>query len=249
MKCSTIGDLKPDQEIRELELARDFGVSQSTIREAMTEREHKELVIRIPHKATRVKNLTSTDLRERIAVHIVLETLACELAVQKLTSVEFDELDELATKIKVGEGGPDADLRFHEFIWERCGNSTLKATLDNLSSCLFGFASVMRRANLQNQGERIESHRILTEALRFGARAARAKGAQQQLQAKERIGDAVREHLVSAYQPFFDGGLRILRFSANLGAEAVSSRFRGDGWPFSRPYTVPLARKGLRAHG
>src|SRR5215469_10942451 len=71
------GQLKPGELLRESELSANLGVSQVTVREALSKLEHFGLVVRTPHRHTSVKNLTSEELRNRITVRVSLETLAC----------------------------------------------------------------------------------------------------------------------------------------------------------------------------
>jgi DNA-binding GntR family transcriptional regulator len=52
-----VGKIQPGDILRELQLARNMGVSQSTLREALSQLEHVGPVIRQPNRATTVAKL------------------------------------------------------------------------------------------------------------------------------------------------------------------------------------------------
>lgn len=180
------GRLTPGELIREAVLARDLGVSQATVREALTKLEPLGLVVRTPHRRTEVKNLTRAELDDRIKVRIHLETLAFLEALKNgWDEQDYVQLEFLARKIFED---PIGDLKFHRYIWDRCGNGTLLETLFQLSACLFGFVSILREAKLQNDKDRIKSHLKLVDALRDGRR--------------DVIEEAIHDHMNSAYCRF-----------------------------------------------
>ena len=109
------GRLTPGELIREAVLARDLGVSQATVREALTKLEPLGLVVRTPHRRTEVKNLTRAELDDRIKVRIHLETLAFLEALKNgWDEQDYVQLEFLARKIFED---PIGDLKFHRYIW------------------------------------------------------------------------------------------------------------------------------------
>ena len=75
MQAITSGDLAPGDRIVESRWARDLGVSQSPIREAIRELEMIGLVENIPYKGTIVRKLTRKDIIDTYEVRIALETM------------------------------------------------------------------------------------------------------------------------------------------------------------------------------
>src|SRR5690349_1209969 len=70
------GRFQPGEPVRELALAHELRVSQTTVREALLQLEHDGLVVREANRGTRVTTLSESEIRERVEVRIVLETTA-----------------------------------------------------------------------------------------------------------------------------------------------------------------------------
>lgn len=188
------GTLKPGEVLREVELCKSFGVSQAPVREALAELENIALVVRTPNRRTEVKNLTYEELGERIEVRVSLETLACYRAVHNnWRKADFAALEQRAEAILTPD--PLADLAFHRYVWDRAGNAVLLQSLLQISSCLFGFASILRAAGLQDKNSRRQSHQNFIEALRTRDRNV--------------IGREVQAHLDTAYAGFRDRKPRV----------------------------------------
>ena len=172
------GRLAPGQALRELHLARELGVSQATIREALGQLERFGLVVRTPNIGTQVTRLSQEEVLERVELRLLLEERALAQAAVRMDALAFDALGTLLgtlTKaIRRNEyfEQAQADLAFHRFIWERSGNRTLYSMLDQLSVPLFAFVSIERGTQRRNLADVVESHEGIVEALRSGERGA-----------------------------------------------------------------------------
>ena len=79
MEAIVSGELAPGERIVETRWAKELGVSQSPIREAIRELEMIGLVENIPYKGCIVRKLTRKDIEDTYKVRIALETMAiCE---------------------------------------------------------------------------------------------------------------------------------------------------------------------------
>ena len=83
------GSRLPGTPLRELMLAKELGVSQATIREALQRLEHSGLVTRRPNLGTTVTRLSPKDVRERVSVRVVLECLAAEAAAERMSDADL----------------------------------------------------------------------------------------------------------------------------------------------------------------
>lgn len=168
------GQLTPGQPLRELHLARDLGVSQATVREALAQLERFGLVVRTPNIGTHVTRLSWQDVRERVELRQLLEERAMLQAAPRMDAAAFEALDvkldalTAATKRNAYFEEAQADLAFHRFIWAQAGNRTLYNTLDQLAVPLFAFVSILRGAHRQNLTEVVQSHEGIVRALKRG---------------------------------------------------------------------------------
>ena len=91
--------LRPGDPLFEAHLAEDFQVSQTSVREALLNLERFGLVRRVPNKGTFVTKLSPEDLKERVAVRVPLEEMACMLAARRMREEHFKELSKRARAI------------------------------------------------------------------------------------------------------------------------------------------------------
>jgi DNA-binding GntR family transcriptional regulator len=168
------GQLAPGQPLRELHLARELGVSQATIREALGQLERFGLVVRTPNIGTQVTRLSPQEVRERVELRMLLEERALMQAAPRMNTAAFDalgaRLDALTDAIRRNDYFEEAqaDLAFHRFIWEQSGNRTLYHTLDQLAVPLFAFVSILRGAHREKLTDVVQSHEGIVQALRSG---------------------------------------------------------------------------------
>ncbi len=162
----------PGTPLPELSLARELNVSQTTIRDALHQLEYAGLVTRRPHLGTTVTRLLPKDVRERLALRLMLEVSAAQAAAPRMGEPEFEELER---RLKVlGEAiesdhyyeAAQADLDFHRYVWQCSGNETLVRVLELVTVPLFAFISIMRSHGLQRLSAVVAEHQPLIEALR-----------------------------------------------------------------------------------
>ncbi len=89
------GEIPPGSKISEPELAKTYGVSRATVREAIGRLEARHLLVRSPNLGARVTSLSFEELLDIQVVRESLEGTACRLAAQNMTGEEIAELREL----------------------------------------------------------------------------------------------------------------------------------------------------------
>jgi DNA-binding GntR family transcriptional regulator len=87
--------IKPGEKLLQERLAKEFGVSQLTIREALQRLTANGLTIHEPYKGTRVVSLSADDLIDIFEVRYRLESYAMELAASRITPREIKEMRNL----------------------------------------------------------------------------------------------------------------------------------------------------------
>jgi DNA-binding GntR family transcriptional regulator len=161
---------KEGDRIVESALARELGVSQASVREALRSLIAMGFLENEPFKGITVRLFTAQDLMEVITVRVALETLAGQLAVKRITDAEIDELQKIVDEmIQASERG-DVEQRihfnilFHEKLVEASGNKLLVQLYRYMRfgnwSLLTGHLSEMDPVEISSR------HRLLLDALR-----------------------------------------------------------------------------------
>jgi DNA-binding GntR family transcriptional regulator len=124
------GAYEPGERIVETRVAREFGVSQGPVREALRELESLRLVVSEPFVGVRVRAVTLQELGEIYPVRSALEEVAARTAALRLAG-EVGALDaELEAMRRIAATGDVHafmlhDVLFHRLIVEGSGNRTL----------------------------------------------------------------------------------------------------------------------------
>ena len=95
------GELKPGERLMEIQLANKLGVSRTPIREAIRKLELEGLVLMIPRKGAEVAEITEKSLKDVLEVRRALEELAVEIACEKMTAEQIEELKAAAKEFEV----------------------------------------------------------------------------------------------------------------------------------------------------
>lgn len=132
MDAIVTGALAPGERIVETRWAKELGVSQSPIREAIRELEMIGLVENIPYKGCIVRKFTSKDIVDTYKIRIALEGMAICEAIRRSPKEILPDMAERLTEMldSAGEGDMkrfiESDVRFHEAFVETSDNELLK---------------------------------------------------------------------------------------------------------------------------
>lgn len=128
------GALAPATAVNQAELAAEFGVSQTPVREALLRLESEGLVVFIAHSMVRVSPLDLQELDELYAIRVNLDSFAGQLAAANRTPEDVAKLKALLSH----DGAVNLDdrlqrnLEFHRSIYRASGNKQLTVLLDQL---------------------------------------------------------------------------------------------------------------------
>jgi DNA-binding GntR family transcriptional regulator len=150
------GDLQPGDRVVESRIARQIGVGQPTVREALVALEHQGLVVRKANQGCVVTELTREEIAQILRVREHLEWMAIELAME---SAPDDEIRKLVDAALAMQGAAkardlsrffDLDVQFHETLWRLSGNFVLPKLL---AQTLMPVLAFLFMRNLRDQSQ------------------------------------------------------------------------------------------------
>jgi DNA-binding GntR family transcriptional regulator len=164
------GRLKPGERMMEIQMAEEMGVSRTPVREAIRKLELEGLVVMIPRKGAYVAGLSLKDIVEVFEIRGALEGLAAELAAERITDDELENLERYLVRItediEKGDLGKvvETDTDFHTQLYKASRNDWLLQIINNLREQIQRF----RTTSLSYPGrmkEAVEEHRQIVEAI------------------------------------------------------------------------------------
>lgn len=191
------GRLKPGRRIIESRLARELGVSQAPVREALRELEQMGLVVHNPRRGASVRQMTAVDAWEMYTLRAHLESMVVRLALDRLTDQDLEELDLMIREMVEAGGSKDfqlftqLDTRFHEFLVERSGHTLLARTWRRNNPLSWTLLTVITLEN-HDLVALAERHRPILEALRSRDSAAAERAVQEHVL---KLGEEVTQYL------------------------------------------------------
>ena len=132
------GELKPGERLMEIRLANQLGVSRTPIREAIRMLELDGLVIMVPRKGAQVAQITEKDLNDVLEVRLGL-----------------DDLQKLA----------QADVAFHDVIYQATNNERLIQLLNNLREQMYRYR-IEYLKDVKSRRSLVEEHDALYERMK-----------------------------------------------------------------------------------
>lgn len=161
------GELKPGERLMEIQLANKLGVSRTPIREAIRKLELEGLVLMIPRRGAEVAEITEKSLRDVLEVRGALEELAVKLACQKITDEQIAELRAAEKEFEQALSSGDvtvyaeADVKFHDIIYQATDNQRLIQLLFNLREQMYRYRVEYLKREEAHETLLIEHKRII----------------------------------------------------------------------------------------
>jgi DNA-binding GntR family transcriptional regulator len=148
--------MKPGDVISESELQRTFGMGRTPIREALIRLSADRLVRIHPRRGTFVSDMHITDLGAVYEVRAPLEALAAQLAAERITDEECEQLAVTRRQLQtfVENAGHDehlltADGLLHRIVYQLARNDFLQETLEHY----LNLSIRLSRASLERSAE------------------------------------------------------------------------------------------------
>lgn len=164
------GELEPGERLMEIALANKLGVSRTPIREAIRKLELEGLVVMIPRKGAEVARITEKDLRDVLEVRTSLEKLAIELACDRVTEDDINDLKLACKDFEESFSKDDLttiaekDVAFHDIIFRATKNARLIQILNNLREQMYRYRLEYLK-DTQSHNRLVEEHQKIVDAI------------------------------------------------------------------------------------
>lgn len=191
------GKLRENEELREIAIGEELGVSRTPVREAFRQLELEGLITIVPNKGAFVTGITAKDVKDIYMIRSHLEGLCARLACDHITHEQLDELEETIylAEFHSNKGHMDQmaelDSRFHEVLYESCDSKML----ENLLKDYHQYVMRIRRKTLSSSRGNASNveHKAIMEAVKNGNKVEAEKLA--------------NEHIINAYDNMVKNGL------------------------------------------
>jgi len=192
------GKYKEGEELREVAIGEELGVSRTPVREAFRQLELEGLIQIVPNKGAYVTGITVKDVKDIYMIRSKLEGLCAYWATFHITDEQMEELEEniYLSKFHAKKGHSEQiaelDNRFHEVLYEACNSKMLEHQLRDFHD----YVLRVRKKTLsqfKRSTESTQEHEQIFEALK-----------NKQPQEAERLANL---HIVNAYKNMVQNGL------------------------------------------
>lgn len=132
--------LRPDDRVNEVHLARSLGVSRTPIREALHRLASEGFVTLRPNRGFFVRSLSTDGILDLYELRQIIEGAAFRLMCERADDSQLHELNDFWQSVREGYGerAPDEilelDERLHMMIAERSGNPELVSQLASINA-------------------------------------------------------------------------------------------------------------------
>ncbi len=169
------GHLGPGDRIVESKLTDQLGVSRTPVREALILLEREGLVQAVRNRGFFVRRFTTDDVTEIFAMRSALECFAADLVYDQVGAADILALRNLIVDqreyIAAGDhkGTRTTDMRFHQYLVEKAGNSHLTRSWQELVAQVAALLYLRAEANHGfNENIAVDDHERILLALELG---------------------------------------------------------------------------------
>lgn len=165
------GKYKKHDELREIVIGDELGVSRTPVREALRQLELEGLVEIIPNKGAYVTGISEKDVQDIYLIRSRLEGLAARMAAENISDDDLTEMEEAIIlqefnlrKMKQNQV-VELDSRFHEILYRASGSRILEHTLTDYHQYVQSARTRSVRTKERAQ-KSVEEHKAILEAIR-----------------------------------------------------------------------------------
>lgn len=192
------GKYKENEELKEVAIGEELGVSRTPVREAFRQLELEGLIQIIPNKGAYVTGITVKDVKDIYMIRSKLEGLCARWATENISEEQMEEMEEniYLSEFHASKGHSEQiaelDNRFHEILYEACDSKMLEHQLRDFHEYVLRVRKKTLSQNKRSEASTKE-HRMIMEAIKN-------KNADE----AERLANI---HIVNAYENMVKNGL------------------------------------------
>ena len=212
------GKYKEHEELKEVAIGEELGVSRTPVREAFRQLELEGLIQIIPNKGAYVTGITKEDVKDIYMIRSLLEGLCARWATEEITKEQLEEMEEnvFLSEFHAEKGHleqiAELDNRFHDIMYEACNSKMLEHLLRDFHQYVLRVRkktlSVAARGEASNH-----EHRLIMEAIK-AKDAAKAE-------------ELANKHILNAYENMVKNGLDEI-FSKQESGEEKKENSKGE---------------------
>lgn len=192
------GKYEEHEELKEVAIGDEMGVSRTPVREAFRQLELEGLIQIIPNRGAYVTGITEKDVKDIYMMRSQLEGLCARWATEHITAEQMDEMEEnvYLAEFHAGKGHLEQlaalDNRFHEIMYEACNSKILEHQLKDLHQ----YVLRVRKKTLSSASrgpQSNEEHKGICEAIK-----------EKNAELAEKL---AHQHMINAYENMVKNGL------------------------------------------
>ncbi|WP_127472998.1 GntR family transcriptional regulator [Microbacterium sulfonylureivorans] len=165
------GTLAPGDQVVEYKMARELGVSQAPVREALKRLVHDGIVTHVPRNGNFVSRFSTQEAEDARVARVALEEMAARLTCGRLSEQEGVELSDLINGMRLAadrrdlEAFREHDFAFHRAVVQASRNTYLPRMWDIVEPSLRSFDILSDPAFKGDWHVAAEWHQDLLDAL------------------------------------------------------------------------------------
>lgn len=166
-----MGKFKHGDELKEVAIGEEYGVSRTPVREAFRQLELEGLITVIPNKGAYVNGISAKDVKDIYEIRSHLEGLCARWATENISTAQLEKLEEnvYLSDFHCRRGHSDKvaelDSEFHELLYEAAGSRKLEHILKDFHQYVLS----VRRMAMSMESRSIasnEEHKLIADAIK-----------------------------------------------------------------------------------
>ncbi|MFH1955249.1 MAG: GntR family transcriptional regulator [Pseudomonadota bacterium] len=163
------GKINTGEKLGEAELAHQFHVSRTPVREAFLQLEREGFISHTKHVGAIVRKVSAKRVQETYELIALLESYALEISVNKLGKKDIAHLKDLQllmeanVKSRKFSNYVKLNAEFHNFLVKKSNNETLREHIQSLRRSIYRFVAIGQTLPLHIDEYLLAHHRIIEE--------------------------------------------------------------------------------------